>query len=261
MPRVSGSLTMLFTEMPFLDRFEAAAQAGFRYVEFMFPYEYDPAEIRKRLERHGLRLLQFNLPSGNWAAGDRGIAADPSRRAEFRRGVAEAVSWARTLGVTRLTCLAGKAPGVAQSAVWENLVNNVRGAAEVLGEAGMELMVEQVNGHDVPGFVLTTAQQVVDLIAVVGLPNVRLQYDVYHAQRQEGNLTLTLREHIGKIGHIQIADSPGRHQPGTGEINYPFLFAELDRLGYTGFVSLEYIPSPSTLESLRWLAEAGCTLG
>jgi hydroxypyruvate isomerase len=261
MPKLAANLTMLFTELPFLERFAAAHQAGFTHVEFLFPYEYTPDQIQELLDRHGLQVVLFNLPSGNWAGGDRGIAADPNRREEFRAGVKEAVTWARALGVPRLNCLAGKAvPGVSPKEHWKMLVENVRYAAEALGEAGLQLMVEPINHYDVPGFVLNTTRQTVDLINEVALPNVFVQYDIYHAQREEGNLTPTLREFIGRIGHIQIADNPGRHQPGTGEINYPFLFGEIDRLGYKGFVSLEYIPNPNTLASLGWIKESGCQL-
>jgi hydroxypyruvate isomerase len=257
MPRFSVSLSQLFTELPFLERFEAAARAGFKQVEFMFPYEYSPDVIRNRLERNHLELLAFNLPSGNWAAGDRGIAADPLRRDEFRTGVYEAVKWARALGVSRLTFLAGKAPGASEADVWSTLVANVRYAAEALGDAGMSLMIEPVNTFDVPGVVLSTSRQALYLIEAAAKPNVWLLYDMYHAQRQEGNLVPTLRESIAKIGHIHIANNPGRTHPGTGEINYPFVFAELDRLGYAGYVSLEYIPGPDTTASLRWMSERG----
>ncbi len=261
MPRLAANLSMLFTEVPFLERFGAARQAGFRRVEFLFPYEYTPAQIQAELERHGQQVVLFNLPSGDWAAGDRGIAAHPGRQGEFRAGVERALAWARALQVARLNCLAGKvAPGWTPQEQWQTLVENVRFAAAALTESGVHLMVEPVNHVDVPGFLLTTTQQTVALIEEVGRPNVYVQFDVYHAQREHGDLTPTLREHFARIGHIQVADNPGRHQPGTGEINYRFLLAELDRLGYQGVVSLEYVPSPSTRESLGWIEEYGCQL-
>jgi len=261
MPKLAANLTMLFTEVPFLERFAAAQEAGFRFVEFLLPYAYDTDQIKALLERHGLTAVLFNLPSGDWGAGDRGIAADPRRTDEFREGVGQAIRWARALGVSRLNCLAGKmVPGVSHEEHWKTLVENVRFAANALGEAGLNLMVEAVNRFDIPGFFLNRTDQVLALIDEVGLPNVYVQYDVYHAQREEGNLVPTLRAHLDRIGHVQIADNPGRHQPGTGEINYPFVLGELDRLGYEGFVSLEYVPEPNTIESLGWIREFGCSL-
>lgn len=258
MPKLAANLTMLFTEVPFLDRFAAASQAGFKFVEFLFPYEYSTHQIQDRLAAHGLQTVLFNLPGGNWAAGDRGIAANPARKAEFRAGVEQAVAWAGALGVTRVNCLAGKAnPDFSREEHWQTLVENVRFAADALAAIGVNLMVEFINHYDIPGFFLNTTRQTLDLIAEAGRANVYVQYDVYHAQREEGNLGPTLREHVGKIGHVQIADNPGRHQPGTGEINYPWVLAELDRLGYEGYVALEYIPSPNTVESLGWIEQFG----
>lgn len=262
MPRFAANLTMLFTEVPFLERFKAAREAGFRSVEFLFPYEYEMSQIRDLVEKNGLQVVLFNLPAGDWAAGERGIAADPRRKEEFREGVKRAVEWARALGVPRLNCLAGRRiEGFTFEEQWQVLADNVRYAAEVLGEHGINLMVEPLNPYDVPGFLLHTTAQVFQLIGEVGLPNVYLQYDIYHAQKVEGNLTVTLREHLARIGHIQIADNPGRHQPGTGEINYPFLLREFDNMGYGGYVSLEYIPVPDTVKSLSWVTEYGYTLG
>jgi len=258
MPKFAANLTMLFTELPFLERFKAAREAGFKAVEFLFPYEYEIDQIRSLVERNNLKVVLFNLPAGNWAAGERGIAADPGRREEFREGVRQALTWARELGVTRLNCLAGKV--VSSSSYeeqWQTMVDNVRYAAEVLGQHGINLMVENINQYDVPGFFLNTTKKVLELIYEANMPNVYLQYDIYHAQREEGELTNTLRQHLEKIGHIQIADNPGRHQPGTGEINYPFLLQEIDKLGYEGYVSLEYIPQPDTLSSLTWIRQYG----
>ncbi|CEP66271.1 Hydroxypyruvate isomerase [Moorella glycerini] len=262
MPKFAANLTMLFTEFPFLERFNAAHKAGFKAVEFLFPYDYAINDIKSLLKENSLKVVLFNLPAGNWAAGDRGIAADPGRKEEFRAGVKQALTWARELSVSRLNCLAGK--GVSSSSYeeqWRTMVNNVRYAAEVLGQHGINVMVEPINHYDVPGFFLNTTRQVLQLISEVNMPNVYLQYDIYHAQREEGDLTTILREHIQKIGHIQIADNPGRHQPGTGEINYSFILQEIDKLGYEGYVSLEYIPQPDTLSSLRWITEYGYALG
>lgn len=261
MPKLAANLSMLFTELPFLDRFAAASRAGFKYVEFLFPYDHTPAEVKQVLDQHGLTVVLHNLPSGDWGAGDRGIAANPARVDEFRAGVAKAITYAKALNVPRLNCLAGKAnPAFTAEQHWQTLVENVRFAAEALAQAGLTLLVEPINHFDIPGFVVNRTQQALDLIAEVGLPNVAVQYDIYHAQREEGNITPTLRAHLAQIGHIQIADNPGRHQPGTGELNFPFLFAELDRLGYAGYVGCEYIPEPNTLASLGWLKKFGIQL-
>lgn len=261
MPKFAANLTMLFTEMPFLERFGAAAGAGFKHVEYLFPYEFSPGQIKEQLQAHRLQTVLFNLPAGNWAAGDRGIATDPHRKDEFRAGVQQALTYAKALGAPRINCLAGKAvAGVSREEHWNTLVDNVRYAADALREANLQLMVEFINHYDIPGFVLNTSAQTLALLEQVGRPNVFMQYDIYHAQREEGNITPALREHLSKIGHIQVADNPGRHQPGTGEINYPYLLAELDRLGYQGFVSLEYVPSPDTAGSLGWIQAFGYQL-
>lgn len=261
MPKIAANLTMLFTEVPFLERFAAAKQAGFKYVEFLHPYDYSPEQVRELVKSNGLQVVLFNLPSGDWAAGERGIAANPARQEEFRAGVHRAIAYAKALGVPRVNCLAGKASSdFTPEEHWNTLVENVAFAANALAEIGVSLVVEPINHFDIPGFVLNTTRQGLDLIAQAGRPNVYLQFDIYHVQREEGNITPTLREHIGKIAHIQIADNPGRHQPGTGELNFPFLFAEIDRLGYQGFVSGEYIPAPDTLSSLGWIKEYGCQL-
>jgi hydroxypyruvate isomerase len=261
MPRFAANLSMLFTELPFPDRFAAAAKAGFHHVEYLFPYDYEAKDLRWHLDVNNLTQVLFNLPCGDWAAGDRGIAADPARVEEFRDGVQKAVKYARGLDVSRLNCLAGKLPaGVTEAAAMEVLVANVVYAADVLKREDMELVVEAINRFDIPDFVLCRTSQVMDLLGVVGRKNVFMQYDVYHAQRQEGEIAATLAACISRIGHVQIADNPGRHQPGTGEINFPFVFSELDRLGYAGYVGLEYIPSPDTLSSLGWVKEMGYAL-
>ena len=258
MPKLSANLTMLFTEVPFLKRFAAAREAGFTTVEYLFPYSEAPGTLAGLLNEHGLTQDLFNLPAGDWAAGDRGIACDPSWTAEFRAGVIKAVEYAKALGCKKLNCLAGYAPkGVAQDILWTTLVENVGYAADVLAGEGLTLVVEFINQKDMPGFFLHSSAQTVRLIEAVGRDNLFMQYDVYHAQREEGELAATLRAHISRIGHIQIADNPGRHQPGTGEINYNFLLAEFDRLGYQGFVGLEYVPDPDTRSSLAWALKWG----
>lgn len=255
MPRFAANLTMLFTEVPFLDRFAEAARHGFTAVEFLFPYPYAAEELKARLDAHGLSLVLHNLPAGDWDAGERGIAVLPGREEEFRAGVARAVTYATALGTPRVNCLVGKTPtGVPAEAVHRTLVANVRHAAEVLGAAGITLLVEAVNDKDIPGFHLTRTAQVLALLDEVGHPNVQVQYDVYHAQRMEGELAATLERHLPRIAHVQVADTPGRHEPGTGEINFDFLFAHLDAIGYTGHVGCEYKPATTTAAGLGWLA-------
>ena len=255
MPRFSANLSMLFTEVPFLDRFERAAQAGFEAVEFMFPYAHSPQEIKARLDATGLKAVLHNLPAGDWEGGDRGIACDPARVAEFRAGVARGVAYATTLGVPQLNCLAGKAPAGADDALLRHtFVDNLRFAATALHQAGLRLLVEPINRYDIPGFYLQRTAQALSVLDEVGAPNAFVQYDIYHAQRTEGELAATLAQHLARIGHIQIADNPGRHEPGSGEINYRFLFQHLDRIGYQGWVGAEYRPASTTEAGLDWRA-------
>jgi len=261
MPRFSANLTMLFQEVPFMERFKAAAQAGFRAVEFMFPYEYELETLQAELTSNQLQLVLFNLPAGNWQAGERGIAVDPRRQEEFKAGVAKAVNYAKALGVQRINCLVGKSlPEVPQGIQYQTMVENLRYAAEQLAAVDCMLLVEAVNWRDIPGFFLNTSSQVLRLLEDVGQGNVYLQYDVYHAQRMEGELIATICSALPKIGHIQIADNPGRHEPGTGEINYPAVLSAIDQCGYKGYVGLEYIPSRDTKNSLGWIGEYGYSL-
>ena len=253
MPKFAANLTMLFNELPFLDRFEAAAKADFKAVEFLFPYAWPAQEIKQRLDAHGLTLVLHNLPAGNWEAGERGIACHPDRVEEFRAGVATAISYAKALGVGQLNCLAGKAPaGVSETVLRETLVANLRLAAAELKQAGLRLLIEPINTFDIPGFYLTGTAQAVTLLDEVGADNAFVQYDIYHAQRMEGELAATMQKQLGRIGHIQLADNPGRNEPGTGEINYPFLFAHLDRIGYDGWIGCEYKPATTTQAGLGW---------
>ena len=258
MPKFAANLTLLFTEAPFMERFALARAAGFTHVEYLFPYAFKAEELKAELTKHGLQQVLFNLPAGDWAAGDRGIAALPGRSDEFRAGVPTAITYAKTLGVNRLNCLAGKrVTGRSDDEHWQTLVQNVRFAGAELAAHCIELVVEPINHYDIPTFFLNRTDHALRLLDEVGLPNVRVQYDIYHAQREEGELTATFRKHLARIGHIQIADNPGRHQPGTGEINFPFLFRQLDESGYAGWIGLEYIPSPNTAASLAWLREHG----
>lgn len=253
MPKFSANLSMLFTELPFLERFEAAARADFQAVEFLFPYAFAARDIRQRLMDNGLQLVLHNLPAGNWEAGERGIACDPSRTDEFRAGIAQAVDYAQALGVGQLNCLAGKAPaGVAAQALHDTFVGNLQYAASAFKAAGLRLLVEPINTFDVPGFYLSRTAQALAILDAVGADNALVQYDIYHAQRMEGELAATLQKHLQRIGHIQLADNPGRHEPGTGEINYAFVFAQLDRMGYSGWIGCEYQPATSTAAGLGW---------
>ncbi len=254
MPRFAANLSMLFTEAPFLDRFERAARAGFEAVEFLFPYAHTAQEIRERLDATGLRIVLHNLPAGDWDAGERGIACHPDRVDEFRAGVERAIGYAQALGVPQLNCLAGKAPaGVDAATLRRTFVENLRHAAARLGDAGLRLLIEPINPFDIPGFYLNRTDQAIAILDEVGAPNAFVQYDIYHAQRVEGELAATLQKHLPRIAHVQLADNPGRNEPGTGEINYPFLFAHLDRIGYTGWVGCEYKPAQGTEAGLGWL--------
>jgi hydroxypyruvate isomerase len=254
MPRFAANLTMLFTEFPFLDRFERAARAGFRGVEFLFPYAFQPKDIRARLEQFDLQLVLHNLPAGDWEAGERGIACHPDRGAEFREGVERAIDYAKALGAPQLNCLVGKAPaGIPDDVLRSTLVENLHHAAQRLKTEGIRLLIEPINTFDIPGFWLHRSDQALALIDEVGGDNLFLQYDIYHAQRSQGELAETLRRNIKRIAHVQIADNPGRNEPGTGEINFPFLFGHLDRLGYTGWIGCEYKPAVATEIGLDWI--------
>ncbi|HMW21845.1 MAG TPA: hydroxypyruvate isomerase [Burkholderiaceae bacterium] len=253
MPKFAANLTMLFTEHAFLDRFDHAAKAGFKAVEFLFPYAFDAGNIKRRLDANGLELVLHNLPAGNWEAGERGIACHPDRVGEFREGVEKAIGYAQALGVRQLNCLVGKAPeGVSGDVLRRTVVENLRHAADALKKAGLRLLIEPINTFDIPGFYLNRTAQAAGLLDEVGADNAFIQYDIYHAQRMEGELAATIAKYLPRIGHIQLADNPGRNEPGTGEINYPFLFAHLDRIGYAGWIGCEYKPATTTEAGLGW---------
>ena len=254
MPRFSANLSFLFQDLPFLDRIDAAAANGFRGVEYMSPYDYDVPEIKRRLRAHGLTQVLFNLPAGDFAKGERGFATDPERRDEFRAGVAAAVSIANELDCKRVNCLTGIAiPGLDPARARATLVDNVRYAAQALGEIGAALVVEPLNRIDTPGFVIGTTAEALALIEEAAAPNFKVQYDVYHAQRAEGNIIATMRAHAAQIGHVQIADSPGRNEPGTGELAYERILPVLDEIGYEGWVGLEYRPSRPVPDTFAWV--------
>ncbi|MBN8411571.1 hydroxypyruvate isomerase [Halomonas denitrificans] len=254
MAKFAANLSMLFTELPFLDRFEAAAKAGFQGVEYLFPYDYSAAEIKQRLQAHGLVQVLHNLPAGDWEAGERGIACHPERIEEFRAGVDTAIEYATALGCRQVNCLAGIVPeGVSQAQAQRTLVDNLRYAAGRLETAGILLLAEPINTRDIPGFFLHHTEQALALFDEVASDNLKLQYDIYHMQIMEGDLAPTMERHLSRIAHVQLADNPGRHEPGTGEIHYPFLFQHLDRIGYRGWIGCEYKPATTTQEGLGWL--------
>ena len=255
MPKFAANLTMLFNEVEFLDRFAAAAKAGFRGVEYLFPYAFPKETLAEQLGKHGLTQVLHNLPAGDWASGERGVACLPGREGEFREGVGQAIAYAKALDCHQLNCLVGVAPkGAEAGLVRATLVRNLRFAARELENAGIKLLVEPINLYDIPGFYLNRTDQALALLAEVGERNLWLQYDIYHMQRTEGELAATIAKHLDRIAHIQLADNPGRNEPGTGEINYDFLFHRLDALGYDGWIGCEYKPKATTLEGLGWLA-------
>ena len=254
MPKFAANLTMLYGEHDFLDRFAAAAADGFAGVEFLFPYDHQPQQLVDALKANDLKLVLHNLPAGHWGAGERGLACLPDRVAEFRDSVGQAIDYATALGCPQVNCLAGIAPeGADPQALRETLVENLRFAAARLKEAGIRLLIEPINTIDIPGFFLNYSDQALSIIDDVGDDNLYLQYDIYHMQIMEGDLARTIQRNLGRIAHMQLADNPGRHEPGSGEINYPFLFDFLDRIGYAGWIGCEYKPAGKTSEGLGWL--------
>jgi hydroxypyruvate isomerase len=250
MPRLAANVSTLFPELGFLERFAAAAAAGFKAVEYQFPYAWKAADIAERVRAAGLQVVLHNLPAGDFARGERGIAALPGREREFRDGVERAIDYARAVNCPRLNCLAGLAPVDPEHLAV--LVDNVRFAARQLGAAGLSLTLEAINTRTVPGFFLSRSAQAVDVLNAAGEGNAFLQYDFFHMQIMEGDLAQTVQRLLPRIGHIQLADVPGRHEPGSGEINFDFLLRHLDTLGYSGWVGCEYNPQGDTLEGLKW---------
>ncbi len=254
MTKFAANLSMLFTEVPFPNRFAAAAEAGFRGVEYLFPYALEMDDIAERLRKNGLTQVLFNLPAGNWEAGERGIACHPDRVFEFQDGVGKAIDYARALDCTQVNCLAGIVPaGVDVSVAHRTLADNLKFAASKLEDAGITLLAEPVNTYDIPSFFLNRSAQAIALFDEVGSPNLKLQYDIYHMQRMEGELANTIERLLPRIAHLQLADNPGRNEPGTGEINYPYLLNFIDRLGYDGWIGCEYKPRNGTKEGLGWM--------
>ena len=256
MPKFSANLTIQFNEVGFLDRFDRARQAGFTAVEYMFPYDWPKEQLAELLAANRLSQVLHNLPAGDWEAGERGIACLPGRETEFQNGVGRAIEYAKALKCPAINCLVGLTPQDADTdTVQRTLVDNLKFAAQALAEEGIRFLVEALNDRDIPGFHLVHTQDVLDLMDAVGHPNIKMQYDIYHMQRMEGELTATIRQHMERIGHIQLADNPGRHEPGTGEINYPNLLRAIDDAGYTGWIGCEYKPAGTTEEGLGWMDE------
>ena len=254
MPRFNANLTMLFNEVDFLDRFEAAAKAGFTGVEFLFPYDYEPDQITEKLEQNKLSLVLHNMPAGDWDAGERGLACLPARVGEFQQSVGRAIDYAKALGCPQLNCLSGITPwGTDPELVRRTLVENLRFAAKELGKAGIKLLIEPINTRDMPGFYLSTSKDALTLMDEVGSTNLWLQYDIYHMQIMEGDLSCTIEDNLRRIAHMQLADAPGRHEPGSGEINYDYLLPHIDRLGYEGWIGCEYRPAGKTEAGLSWM--------
>jgi 2-dehydrotetronate isomerase len=253
MPRFAANLTMMFTELPFLDRFAAAATAGFEAVEFLFPYEFPAGEIATRLKDHGLTQALFNLPPGDWAAGERGLAALAGREAEFRASLESAKPYARATGVKRLHLMAGLGSRHDAEAL-ARYKDAIRLAAETFAPLGIDILLEPLNSRDMPGYLLDSYDFAAELITGLGIPNVKLQFDLYHCQILHGDVTMRIRAMLPIIGHVQIASVPARHEPMSGEMNDAFLIAEFDRLGYQGFIGCEYRPAAGTEAGLGWLA-------
>jgi len=254
MLKFSANLTMLFNEVDFLGRFERAARAGFKGVEYLFPYAWQKEELTEKLGKYGLEQVLYNLPAGNWSAGERGVACLPQRVGEFQEGVGLAIEYAKVLKCPRLNCLVGIVPeDVPAEKVRQTLVDNLRFAATALEKEGIRLLVEPLNDRDIPGFYLVHTKDTLRLFEEVNHTNLWLQYDVYHMQIMEGNLTKTIRDNLERIAHIQLADNPGRHEPGTGEINFTNLFHFVEEAGYDSWLGCEYQPADVTENSLGWI--------
>jgi hydroxypyruvate isomerase len=259
MPKLAANLTMLFNEVDFLQRFDEAAKAGFKAVEFLFPYDYTVEQLKDKLTSNNLQLVLHNLPAGNWGGGERGIACHPDRVAEFKEGVDKAITYGKALGVKQINCLAGIKPqGVSDEDARATLVSNLKYAADKLKAEGIQLLIEPINTFDIPGFFLSGTKQALAIIKESGSDNIFVQYDIYHMQRMEGELTATIKANQSMIKHIQLADNPGRFEPGTGEINYQYLFRMLDEIGYEGWIGCEYKPKAGTEAGLGWRAAHGC---
>jgi hydroxypyruvate isomerase len=253
MPRFCANLTLLYNEADFLDRFALAAKDGFEGIEYLFPYDFPKERLVEKLRENGLAQVLHNLPAGNWGEGERGIACLPGREGEFQDGVGKAIAYAKALDCRQLNCLVGIAPESTPRRLLERtLIDNLRFAAGALAKDGIRLLVEPISTRDIPGFFVSTTRQAEALLDAVGSDNLFIQYDVYHMQIMEGDLLRSIKRLLPAIEHIQIADNPGRHEPGTGEIAFERLLPAIDALGYQGFVGCEYLPAAGTVQGLGW---------
>jgi hydroxypyruvate isomerase len=254
MPRFAANLSMMFTEVPFIERFGAAAEAGFAAVEFLFPYEHAADEIAAQLRSHRVANVLFNMPPGDWAAGERGMASIPGREAQFRQSVGDALAYARALGTPRVHVMAGLLPaGADRLRHRATYVANLRYAAHEAARDGLDILIEPINTRDIPGYFLNTQADAHAIREEVGAPNLKVQFDLYHAQIVEGDLTEKLKRWLPHVGHIQIAGVPGRHEPNVGEVNYDFLFRVIDEARWDGWIGCEYKPAAGTAEGLGWM--------
>lgn len=256
MPKFAANLSMLFTEAPFLERFGAAAESGFKAVEFLFPYEHPPEAIDEQLRKHNLQIVLFNMPPGDWASGERGIGCIPGREPEFREGVEKALKYATALGVPRIHAMAGIAPeGADRAACRATLIGNLRYAAEKLAGSGKTLLLEAINTRDIPGFFVNTQAESYEICSAAGAPNLKMQMDLYHMQIMEGDIATKLRKYAANCGHVQIAGPPRRNEPDAGEVRFEYLFGVLDEIGYDGWIGCEYRPAGKTTDGLGWFKE------
>ena len=254
MPKLAANLSMLYNEVPFLERFDAAAAAGFRAVEVQYPYAFAAADICARLERNGLALVLHNFPPGKFEGGERGMACHPDRIDEFQDSVGQAIEYAKALATPQLNCIVGIPPrGISSEAAQATLVANLTFAAGKLKAEGLRLLIEPINTFDFPGMFLTGSRQALEIIDATGSDNIFLQYDIYHMQRMEGELANTIKKNLARIGHMQLADTRGRNEPGTGEINFAYLLRAIDALGYDGWIGCEYKPATTTAAGMSWI--------
>jgi hydroxypyruvate isomerase len=262
MPKFAANLSMMFNEVPFLDRFAAARDAGFQAVEYLFPYDYEPEVVAQKLRENHLENVLFNMPPGNWSAGERGITSLPGREEEFRAGVDKALIYAAALGVTRLHAMAGiPGAGAVPAACRATLIENLKYAAGKLAQHHIMLLLEAINSRDMPGFFVNTQAESYEICAAVNAPNLKMQLDLYHMQVMEGDLATKLRRYAPQCGHVQIAGCPERHEPDTGEIRYEYLYALLDEIGYHGWIGCEYRPAGNTLDGLGWFRPFAAPVG
>ena len=254
MPKFNANLSMLFNEVDFLDRFSRAKQCGFEGVEFLFPYAFEANEILDKLEENQLEMVLFNLPPGNFQNGDRGLAVDPKRKGEFQDSVGRAIEYAKVLNCSKLHCMAGLTPDEFEAnTLTENYISNIQFAADACKPHNIDILIEAINTRDIPGYFLNYSSQALDVLSKVNRPNTYFQYDIYHMQVMEGDLIPTIQRILPMIKHMQLADTPGRHEPGTGEINYGNLFNAIDEMGYDGWIGCEYRPKENTEDGLSWI--------